>query len=168
VKKIFYFSLVLTVLFLLSILFLGRGGDWEFCPDTFQHRSSSTFYVPFTDLKILKIKTEPYRVRISQYWMDSGILEKLPEYPKHWEKITGWQTGLKSSSGPAKVFWYRAGCKTDEEVNTWIEWSKKNPNTSMNMWRNVTKLLRNAGENHLNYQLAAELMRAAKESNKIE
>lgn len=138
------------------------GGESQFSPETFEHRGVKLHHFPFTDVLIRVKPSNPYRKRIVMFWIDEGYLRDLPKHARCWDTVTGWRSGQRwSYGGPAKAFWYRCGCQSDDGEKDWIAWSKRNPQLASKLWPKVIDFLKSAtdGRNsYVNYHLAAVLM----------
>jgi hypothetical protein len=150
-------ALAITAVAAVMVVWSGRGGEAQFSPDTFESRGVSYFYVPLTDLAVLSLPGRPYLKKIVEFWIDEGYLPDPCKEPQRWDVITGWRAWQRYGySGPAKLFWYRAGCRSDEAADEWIEWSRRHPAFAARVWPQVVGLLGRGRQS--DYHLAAELM----------
>lgn len=140
----------------LIVLAWGRCGEWQFSPDSFESRGVTCYYIPRTNVEIFRIAGTPYRPKIVQFWSDAGYLPASSLGPKHWDVVTGWHPVPRQIyGGTAKQFWYRAGCKTDQMADEWIEWSRRHPDFADRLWPEVVGLIARRGNS---YALAGLLM----------
>src|SRR6476619_4104291 len=88
-RKLLWFSVV-GIVCLMLVLLLGRGGESQFSPVTFELRGVRTYHIPYTDRQIWSIPGEPHRPRIVQFWMEEGYLKPDAGPTDQWDLITGW------------------------------------------------------------------------------
>lgn len=164
----FLFVSAVALLVLWSVVILGAGGRSQFCPSPLEHRGVTVYTVPFTDIELWTSAHEPERRRIVQFWYDEGYA-RADGPPGEWHEITVWTSWMRfSGSGPAKVFWYFAGCQDGEGAEGWIAWSQRCPALAADLWPRVVHLLRQAGagseaaESYWEAQLLMVLVKGAK------
>ena len=141
---------------MLILLIGGHYGESQFSPDSFETRGVSCYYIPQTNLEVLRWPGKPYRMKIVQFWIDNGYLPETSPRAKRWDVISGWHPLPRQIySGSAKAFCYKAGCNTDEMADEWINWSRQHPDLADKLWPEVVSLLARGG---YSYTLAGLLM----------
>jgi hypothetical protein len=148
--------------FLLWVAHYGDASRVEFSPVSFEFRVTTKYYVPHTDLLLYSVEHEPYRNRITQYWIDCGYFTPpLKVNLQQWDTLSDWkrwEPGL--GDGEAWSFWGKAACRSKTEVAQWMKWSEDHPQLAEKLWPKVIQLLRDVPTNQKqhNYYVAAQLM----------
>jgi hypothetical protein len=135
---------------------MGRSGESQFSPDTFQFRGVTYHYLVWTDSLLFTVEGAPSSAYgpLLKYWIEEGYFTPPPHPPKRWDVLTGWRSGRKGSwHGEASGFWYTGLCYSDAEQGDWIAWSRKHPQLAKRLWPEVVRLLKEA-----KYDLAGWLM----------
>jgi hypothetical protein len=153
-----------TSLLLVLVLLLGFGSMSQFSPVTFEHRSVTTWHIPYTGELIFSIPSKPRRARIVQFWIGEGYLKPESGPTDRWHIITGsasapgWRL---RSSGYAKYFWWYCQCSWDEDAEQWIAWSRRHPELAADLWPRVVGYLQKAADPRMSgecYVVAGMLM----------
>lgn len=172
---------LLAVFLVLFFSFLGfsfkdsliTGGESEFSPSSFQHRSRQSYGIPFLNLTLISIESGPYRKKIVMYWINKGYFKHPNNEANEWDMISSWsQKEGRPRNGPARDFWNKTGCSNDDISEEWIKWSESHPDLANQLWPKIIWLLHEAqrgNKYHVCYSLAAVLLLSInKKSDRLE